>query len=219
MHHMLLLLFFSSHVICCSSLSSSWKWVQFPFTRRSNEVAVKPINATVYRFPISIASSMVYGAGVVGCTSYLCATALTRAHERQMSDRLNSLSLDIKRLKLDQQYLEYSINDVNNSHHKKLSLFQKKLKTYNDTISNYTQLNDNKFLNASKEMAIIAEELVRINDYKLVKLQRLFEEDLGKVLNSLQSIEKRIPFKINQTEEKLLRQVMKQGKFKKIMKS
>lgn len=173
----------------------------------------RPVGGFLHgRFPSGFVKKFVFGAGAAGCSGYLCSIALSRVNTRRLEERVEEMTIEIKQLKLEQQYLQYSIQEMNNSQYKTLSMMKKKLKVQNDTISQLMETDVNKYRNISTAMTSMSEQIDYINDFKLVKLQNIFQKDIEQVCESLQLLEKDLPACLNKSEAKLLNHIDKQSK-------
>jgi hypothetical protein len=165
-------------------------------------------NTTTKIFSSAILQKVVMGASI-GCSGYLCAQAFSRSSERHLLEQMEEVALEVKHLKLEQQYLQYTIQELNNSYYKRISMMRKKIKLQNDTIAQLVEANDNKFINIDDALSNITSQIALINDLKLTKLQNIFQKEIEQVCQSLKMLEQGLPSILDKSEEKLLKHIDK----------
>ena len=155
----------------------------------------------------------------VGCSGYLCAKALRVDFNYPLENQLEDLSLELNRVKLEQQYLQDMMQEFNTSHYTKIANLKRKLKAQNDTLALHVEASDNKIINITHSLDNVNSQLTHINGFKLIKLQNIFRQELEQVCQSVRAVETELPMMFNRSEEKLLRHMSRQRTaIKRIMK-
>jgi uncharacterized protein YoxC len=115
----------------------------------------------------------------------------------------------VKQLLLDQQYALYSLQELNKTYHMSTSLLHKKIQVMSEAVAELRHSHEQHYSHTTSAVTNLTQQIELINNFKLIKIQNVFQKEIDRVAHSLQSLHSDIPVAVSESESKLLARIDK----------